>query len=227
MNHKPDACQMIVRSPLGPGSRRHRRFQGRIPPLGQRASRLACWLLSVALLLAGWAPAASGANQDGRGSAQVRLELSISERKLHVYRDGKRVRSFRVAVGKKQYPTPKGKFRIHRIDWNPDWTPPDSDWANGSHYTPPGHRDNPMGRARLVYKAPYSIHGTREVDSLGRAASHGSVRMANKDVIELGRLLMEAGGAGRSKAWLRRVLDKPTEMVTVKLPKPITLENAA
>ena len=50
---------------------------------------------------------------------------------------------------------------------------------------PPGDPDNPMGRARLVYQMPYTIHGTDNLDSLGQAVSHGSIRLANEHVIPL------------------------------------------
>jgi hypothetical protein len=35
----------------------------------------------------------------------------------------------------------------------------------------------------------YGIHGTTKPDSIGRAASHGCIRMQNKDVIELYELV--------------------------------------
>ncbi|WP_207492693.1 L,D-transpeptidase [Aridibaculum aurantiacum] len=73
----------------------------------------------------------------------IRLELFISERKVHVLRGSDTLRSYPIAVGKSTHPTPTGEFKIHQIDWNPDWTPPDSDWSKDEDYTPPGHKDNP------------------------------------------------------------------------------------
>jgi lipoprotein-anchoring transpeptidase ErfK/SrfK len=40
--------------------------------------------------------------------------------------------------------------------------------------------DNANTRDRFIY-----IHGTKHEDKIGRAASHGCIRMRNADVIEL------------------------------------------
>ncbi|CAN5859473.1 hypothetical protein BH24BAC1_BH24BAC1_22140 [soil metagenome] len=170
------------------------------------------------LLLAGCAPRTVS-------TGEVRLEADISARELHVYHNGNRLNTYPITVGKSTHPTPTGDFAIHRIDWNPDWNPPESDWAEGESFTPPGHLDNPMGRVRMVYRAPYSIHGTEDLESLGKAESHGSIRMANADIVNLAPLLMRAGGAHKSSAWRDRVLSDPGKMVQVELPKPVPLKN--
>jgi lipoprotein-anchoring transpeptidase ErfK/SrfK len=155
----------------------------------------------------------------------TRLEISISERLLFEYVDDEVANIYPVAVGKTGHETPEGTFRIHRIDWNPDFTPPDSEWAEEYDYMEPGDPDNPMGRVRMVYQAPYSIHGTDALHSLGEAASHGSVRMGNDDIIELARRVMEYGGESRSEEWYQRVLDDPTTMHQVELSNPVLLVN--
>ena len=157
--------------------------------------------------------------------ADIGVVINISERILFVYQDGEKVREYPVAVGQQEYPTPVGNYKIHRIDWNPDWNPPDSDWSEDENYTPPGNPNNPMGRVRMVYQAPYSIHGTEELSSLGKAASHGSVRMANEDIIQLAQFIMEAAGERKSKRWVEKVTSNPEEMVQVNLSKPIPLTN--
>jgi hypothetical protein len=72
-----------------------------------------------------------------------------------------------------------------------------------------GAPDNPVGRAQLVYDAPRSIHGTDEPESLGKAASHGSIRVANSVATKLARMVMEAGGVGKDGAWYERVQLQP------------------
>lgn len=54
---------------------------------------------------------------------------------------------YAISVGTREYPTPQGEFGIHQIDWNPDWTPPDSDWSKDENYKKPGQEGNPTGRA--------------------------------------------------------------------------------
>jgi murein L,D-transpeptidase YcbB/YkuD len=166
----------------------------------------------------------------GKGTApksiqEISLILNIPARQLYVYKGDDTLRSYSVAVGQSKYPTPVGNFKVHRIDWNPEWNPPESDWTKDKNYTPPGDPANPMGRVRIVYKMPYTIHGTREISSLGKALSHGSVRMANADVIELAKFLMEESGTGKPDDWYQQVLANPKKMVSVKLKKPIPLAN--
>ena len=158
---------------------------------------------------------------------ELHLTLSISQRKLFVMRGEDTLRSYAVDVGQKKYPTPVGNFNIHRIDWNPEWNPPPgSDWTKDKTYEPPGDPENPMGRVRIVYKMPYTIHGTKEIHSLGKALSHGSVRMANEDVIDLAKFLMAESGTGKPEDWYDNVLANPTKMVSVKLNKQIPLTNS-
>ncbi|MFB5944219.1 L,D-transpeptidase [Albibacterium profundi] len=154
-----------------------------------------------------------------------RLEISISKRQLFVIEGSDTTRRYAISVGTDEYPTPQGEYEIHQIDWNPDWTPPDSDWSEDESYKKPGEEGNPMGRARIIYDMPYTIHGTKALESLGKAESHGSVRMANEEVIELGRFLMERSGTGRSEEWFERVLNDSTTMESVTLEQPIQLTN--
>jgi hypothetical protein len=155
----------------------------------------------------------------------LRLEVSLGDRELRVFRAGEEIRRYDIAVGQPDHPTPTGDFTIHQVDWNPDWTPPDSEWAEDREHKAPGQEGNPMGRVRLVYRAPYTIHGTEDLESLGGAESHGSIRMANEDIIEHATLVMEAGGETRSDAWYEEVLANPTEMVSVELANPVRLVN--
>jgi lipoprotein-anchoring transpeptidase ErfK/SrfK len=190
-------------------------------PVRGKRIRILYILAAVILFLSGCSPRTPRSAEE----EDLRVEISISERELYVYRQGDRIRTYPIAVGQPEYPTPIGDFSIHRIDWNPDWTPPASEWAEDATYTPPGHPDNPMGRVRILYQAPYSIHGTEDIASLGKAASHGSIRMSNPDVIELATILMEAAGAAQPDAWYERVLGAPGEMVSMDLPTSIPLTN--
>jgi murein L,D-transpeptidase YcbB/YkuD len=152
-----------------------------------------------------------------------RVEVSISARQVSLYLGGERVATYRIGVGQPDWPTRTGEWSIYQIDFNPDWTPPEEGWASDSEYKEPGHPDNPMGRVRIIYDPPRSIHGTDDEDSIGRAESHGSIRIRNEDGIELARLLMEAAGEERSSEWVDRVLADESEMVTVELSNPIPI----
>ncbi|WP_404362977.1 L,D-transpeptidase [Marinobacter sp.] len=153
----------------------------------------------------------------------LHYEISLAERKLFEYIDGELKDTYPIAVGRPGLGTPTGNFRIYKVDWNPDWTPPASSWAAKWDYTPPGHPDNPMGRVRLRYFPPYSLHGTDNTWSLGKAVSHGSVRVANEDIIGIARRIMRHGGIKRSEAWFSETLSTPTEMRRIVLPRGVAL----
>jgi lipoprotein-anchoring transpeptidase ErfK/SrfK len=157
-------------------------------------------------------------------AGELRLEVDRSERELRVLLDGELVETHPVAVGQPDWPTPTGRFAIHQVDWNPDWVPPESEWAEDHEPTAPGDPENPMGRVRMSFQDDYSIHGTADSGSLGQAASHGSIRLANEVITELARVVMRHGGAPRSEQWFSEVLEDPATMRRVPLPDPVPLE---
>jgi lipoprotein-anchoring transpeptidase ErfK/SrfK len=158
-------------------------------------------------------------------AASLRLEVDLKERELVAFLDGKELERFTVAVGKKDYPTPKGNFNIRRVVWNPSWVPPDSKWARGKTAKTPGHPDNPMKKVKIFFKEPdYYIHGTADNHSLGKAASHGCIRMSEADVSRLGKLVMKHGGKPMPDPWYRRVLrSKQSQAVRLSSPVPIKI----
>ena len=171
----------------------------------------------AALLLSPPAIAQSGLN----------LILDRSERTVYVKRGNRVIRTHDVAVGKPGHETPLGSWEFYQVDVNPDWTPPDSEWSEDASYTPPGHPDNPMGRVRMIFNRPYTIHGTDALHSIDKAASHGSVRMANEEAIELAELLLKEGGAWQGEGWYQTMLANPTKMYEIELQRgiPITIRQ--
>jgi lipoprotein-anchoring transpeptidase ErfK/SrfK len=159
-----------------------------------------------------------------QAAGELRLVVDRSERKVHVRRGDAVIMTRDVAVGKPGHATPLGSWEFTQVDINPDWTPPDSDWSRDAEYTPPGHADNPMGRARLIFNRPYSIHGTDALQSLGKAASHGSIRIANDHAIEIAELLLREGGSWQGNAWFHSMLADPTVMHQIELTNPIPIE---
>ena len=157
--------------------------------------------------------------------AELRLQVDLSERRLQVVLDGETIESFPVSVGTEKNPTPKGAFTIRKVIWNPAWTPPpDAKWARGKSPKPPGHPDNPMKRVKMFFQEPdYYIHGTGDEESLGKAESHGCIRMHPDDVTRLAQLVMEHGGKPMPEPWYRKVFRKRSTKV-VYLEVPVALE---
>ena len=106
--------------------------------------------------------------------------------KLTLYRNLKPAKTYRIAVGQAGLETPQGLYRIQNKAENPAWHVPDSDWAGelAGRVIPPGP-DNPIKARWMGIYDGAGIHGTDAVGSLGTAASHGCIRMAIPDVIEL------------------------------------------
>jgi lipoprotein-anchoring transpeptidase ErfK/SrfK len=105
----------------------------------------------------------------------IRLGLN----QLSLYDGFKLQRTYSVATGQPEYPTPLGHWEIVNKRINPTWVNPALDsWGAGSPaYIPPGP-DNPLGTRALDLNASgIRIHGTYADSSIGTYASHGCIRM--------------------------------------------------
>jgi lipoprotein-anchoring transpeptidase ErfK/SrfK len=107
--------------------------------------------------------------------------------KLLLYKHLKLAKAYTVAVGAVGFDTPAGLYHIQNKAINPAWSVPHSDWAGDLAGTvvPGGTPENPLKARWLGIFNGAGIHGTDETYSLGHAASHGCIRMAIPDVIEL------------------------------------------
>jgi lipoprotein-anchoring transpeptidase ErfK/SrfK len=113
----------------------------------------------------------------------IYLVLKLGERRVHVYQGEKLLASYPVAVGRPEFPTPTGEFEIFEMIVNPAWQNP---WTG--EVEAPG-ADGSLGLRWIGFtKMPNGVigfHGTPNVASIGRAASHGCVRMRNEDIVKL------------------------------------------
>ena len=92
---------------------------------------------------------------------------------------------YRCAVGQSAYPTPKGVWTIYDKNPRPSWYNPGSAWAAGMPSVIGPGSSNPLGLRALYLTAPgIRIHGTSNVDSIGTAASHGCIRLANRNIVK-------------------------------------------
>ena len=155
----------------------------------------------------------------------LRFLVDISDRQLRVFRGDQQVQTHPVADGSEEWPTPTGSWEFHRVDINPEWNPPkDEEWAKDEEQTAPGDPDNPMGRARLVYRMPNTVHGTDELDSLGKAVSHGSIRVANEVVLNLAEMLLKAGNAWEGPQWFQQMTQNRNQEYQVQLQDNVPIE---
>ena len=106
--------------------------------------------------------------------------------RLRLWKDLKLAKTYTIAVGAIGLETPAGLYTIQNKAVDPVWNVPHSDWAGdlAGRAIPPGPQNPLKARWMGIYNGA-GIHGTDSISSLGSAASHGCVRMAVPDVIEL------------------------------------------
>ena len=71
---------------------------------------------------------------------------------------------------------------------------------------------------------PNTVHGTEDVASLGKASSHGSIRVANEVVLQLAQTLLKAGGAWEGPQWFQQMTQNRTEEYQIKLETRIPIK---
>jgi hypothetical protein len=113
----------------------------------------------------------------------IRLHLRLGERQVYVYQGDQIVASYAVAIGRSNTPTPLGEYAVFQMIENPVWQNP---WTG--EVGEPG-ADSALGLRWIgfvtVAGGVIGFHGTPTLNSIGRAASHGCVRMRNEDVVQL------------------------------------------
>ena len=138
-------------------------------------------LAVLALALA--APCWSQEPVPGDAGRKNRVVLvSLVDRKLAVIDNGTVIATFQVAVGAKFSPSPTGEFTIISRVSNPTY------YHHGTVI--PTGKDNPVGTRWVGLNLKgYGIHGTNAPRSIGRAASHGCIRLRNRDMERLFTML--------------------------------------
>ncbi|QGT98718.1 L,D-transpeptidase [Candidatus Syntrophocurvum alkaliphilum] len=99
--------------------------------------------------------------------AKMLIEIDTVHKTLTVYKNGEFFKKYPCAVGKSKTPSPLGEWKIVHKGLN---------WGSG------------FGTRWMGLNVPwgiYGIHGTNKPGSIGTAASHGCIRMFNRDVEEL------------------------------------------
>lgn len=153
----------------------------------------------------------------------MHIEVNISRRELYVFNGKEKISTYPVAVGKPEWPTRTGNWAIYEVVWNPWWYPPEEEWAWYLAIMAPGDPDNPLGSAQLIYDAPRSIHGTIEPGSIGKAVSHGSIRVTNEVAIKLARQVMESAGIVYAEEWFEEVKRDRSRNVRIHLAQRIPI----
>ena len=123
--------------------------------------------------------------------------VNIPEMRLYYFHPGATgttfVNTFPVGLGRDDWRTPEGKFRIRGKTVNPTWVLPESikaehrrDGKPAPDFIAGGAPDNPLGKYRLELSLPlYGIHGTDIPWGVGMQVSHGCIRLYPEDIERL------------------------------------------
>jgi L,D-transpeptidase ErfK/SrfK len=127
------------------------------------------------------------------------LVVNIPEMRLFLYSRSPEdpratiVHTYPVGLGRDDWRTPSGKFKIRGKTVNPQWNIPESirkehiaERDDPRTFIPGGAPDNPLGKYRIELTLPlYGIHGTDIPWGVGMQVSHGCVRLYPEDIERL------------------------------------------
>ena len=120
------------------------------------------------------------------------IAINIPQRMLFYFKEGRLLRWFPVGLGRPDWPTPTGRFKILVKEENPTWDVPKSIQEEMQREgkvvitcVPPGPA-NPLGKHWLGLSiGGYGIHGTIAATSIYQFQTHGCIRAHPADIAEL------------------------------------------
>jgi len=125
----------------------------------------------------------------------TRIVADKSNKQVLAYdADNKLVVAYPATIGSTDTPSPTGTHLISRVVIDPDYTyNPNVNFKQGENNKiltiPPGP-NGPVGSVWIALDKPtYGVHGTPDPSKIGKTESHGCVRLANWDALELAKLV--------------------------------------
>ena len=110
-------------------------------------------------------------------AAKIVAKVDLSQQRMNVYKNGRKLYSWRVSTGRGRYRTPTGSYRptvLRRM-----------------HYSSK-YNNSPMPHS-IFFRGGYAVHGTNHIRRLGRPASHGCVRLHPRNARTLFNLVRRSG----------------------------------
>ncbi len=142
-----------------------------------------------------------------------RVVVSIPHRKLALIENGHVKKVYPVAIGAANSPSPSGTFQVKNRLVAPTYYHPGK--------VIPAGANNPLGTRWIGLSTKgYGIHGTNVENSIGKAASHGCIRMHRKDLEEL-----FADVQVGDQVEIRAAADPETESIFGAAPTELTTEG--
>ena len=148
-----------------------------------------------AKLPADWRKTLNDLNVDAVQPQGAKVVVDKSDQVLRVLdADDHLVAQFSATMGSEHDPLPIGRWKIQGFSYNPKFHyNPDLFWdakAGAKAATLPPGPNGPVGVIWIDLSKPhYGIHGTPEPSTIGRAESHGCIRLTNWDAARLSLMI--------------------------------------
>lgn len=142
-----------------------------------------------------WRATLASLNVDADEPTAAKVVVDKSDGVLRVFDDQDRmVAQFPATMGSVHDPLPLGTWKITAVVHNPKFHyNPDLFWdakATDEKATIPPGPNNPVGIVWIALsKEHYGIHGTPAPETIGRAESHGCIRLSNWDAARLAQMV--------------------------------------
>ncbi|HEY9704721.1 MAG TPA: L,D-transpeptidase [Allocoleopsis sp.] len=111
---------------------------------------------------------------------EIKLVVDLSDRYVYYYENNQMINKYPVSIGKEDWETPTGEFKITEKKRNPSWIQP----LTGEII--PAGENNPLGDRWIGFWSDglhkIGFHGTNKEYAVGEANSHGCLRMKNEDI---------------------------------------------
>ena len=120
--------------------------------------------------------------------------VMTKEKMLDLLENGQLIASFPITPGSTTLPAPPGTWKIENMASMPYFRYDESMLEQGVRSDnfvnlPPGP-NSPVGVMWMgLNKSGIGLHGTNNPETIGRAASHGCIRLANWDAVKLSRMV--------------------------------------
>jgi hypothetical protein len=151
---------------------------------------------TVAVLMAGQA-----------ARADLLIKIDKSAQRMTVAVNGRQLYNWPVSTGGRGYDTPSGTFKPFRMDIDHH----SDEWDNA-----------PMPYSIFFTKTGDAVHGTYEQRHLGRAVSHGCVRLSVKNAATLWKLVKLEKMANTTVVLSGAIRDAGPPAVARSRPMPLT-----
>jgi lipoprotein-anchoring transpeptidase ErfK/SrfK len=113
----------------------------------------------------------------GAAQASIAVRIQLSQQIMSVAVDGADLATWPVSTARRGYRTPLGSYQPYSLE--------------RMHYSRL-YDDTPMPYS-IFFRRGYAIHGTTEIRNLGRAVSHGCVRLSPANARSLFELVQSHG----------------------------------